>query len=125
MKVLEAGLDAAAQRQRVISHNIANFNTPNFKASRVSFEEELKAWLTGESNRLTVTHPAHLGGGNTLPQPAVVKTGTPPMRPDGNNVDLDSEQIILAANLIKFQAMSRHIDDKFSQMRHVITDGRR
>lgn len=125
MKVLEAGLDAAAQRQRVIAHNIANFNTPNFKSSRVSFEEELKAWLKGENNRLAATHPAHLGGGNTFPQPDVVKTGTPPMRPDGNNVDLDSEQIILAANLIKFQAMSRHIDDKFSQMRHVVTDGRR
>lgn len=125
LQVLETAVDAAALRQRVIAHNIANLNTPGFKASRVSFEEELRAWLKGDSGQLSVTSAGHIGRGNTLPTPGITKSGASKMRPDGNNVDLDSEQVILAANLIKYQALSRQIDDQFAQMRYVISDGRR
>jgi len=112
LSVLEAGLDAAALRQKVIAHNIANISTPGFKGSRVSFEVELRSWLDG-------------AGKSSLPKPVVIQSGAQAMRPDGNTVDMDSEQVILAANLIKFQALSRQVDEQFARMRYVVTDGRR
>lgn len=127
VNLLNLGLDAAAMRQRVTAHNIANINTPGFQGSRVSFEEELSWWLQqqkGSQSKLRVTHSLHLGGPQGLPEPTVVGTAGA-MRPDGNTVDIDSEQITLAANLIKYQALTRQASEQFARMRYVVTEGRR
>jgi len=126
LSILEEGLNAAALRQRVMANNIANINTPSFKASRVSFEAELRNWLSKEQEvSLVSTHPRHLGSNWTRPKPKIVKSDNPAMRPDGNNVDLDSEQVMLAANLINFQGLAQQVDSQLASMRYVITGGRR
>lgn len=124
---LHKGLDAAAERQRVAAHNLANVNTPNFKRSEVSFEERLQSSLAGGGRLpLAATHPRHIS------QPAfsevrhqVRRDNSTTMRTDGNNVDIDREMASLAANQLKYSAMTQLVNEKYGLLRYVIHEGRR
>ncbi|OGO39885.1 MAG: flagellar basal-body rod protein FlgB, partial [Chloroflexi bacterium RBG_16_57_9] len=61
-QVLHTALDGLARRQQVTANNIANAETPGFKASIVTFESQLHARLPGATHEpvLAQTHPAHL-----------------------------------------------------------------
>lgn len=124
LAILEAGLDAAALRQKVIANNIANISTPGYKAGRVRFEDELRSYLTGQGKlRLSVTHPGHIGVSQGLPAPTITRVNRA-MRPDGNSVNMDSEQVMLADNVIRFQALAAQVDEQLARMRLVVTEGR-
>jgi flagellar basal-body rod protein FlgB len=47
------------------------------------------------------------------------------LREDGNNVSVDHEMVLMAANAIQFQALSQQLSDRFSMYRYVINEGRR
>ncbi|MBT9172554.1 MAG: Flagellar basal body rod protein FlgB [Syntrophomonadaceae bacterium] len=125
---LHKGLDAAAKRQRVTSHNLANLNTPNFKRSEVSFEAQLRNSLAG-SGRLTleVTHPRHIGRQAAVDEvrPRVLRDNSTTMRADGNNVDVDREMAALASNQLMYNAMAQLVNEKYGLLRYVIHEGRR
>lgn len=111
-RIVEKALDAAATRQRVLAHNIANVGTPGFKRSRVDFEAELAQALAG--------------GGNPDEVRATVVQETDSIgRPDGNNVDIEAESVKMAENQIWYAALTRQISDHFARLRMVIHDGRR
>jgi len=112
-ELLFRAMDAAALRQRVVANNVANANTPGFKRSFVSFEEHVRDAIT----RGNVT-PASL-------QPKVHTDRITAMRDDGNNVNIDHEMVVMAANAIQFQALSQQLSDRFSLYRYVINEGRR
>lgn len=119
------GLDAAAMRQRVTSHNLANLNTPRFKRSYVSFEENLRK-AQGSHNRLMVTHPRHF----TYPQiepvtPQVKVDDTATRRIDGNNVDLEIEMINMVTNQLRYNTLVQQTSNRFSMWQYVINEGRR
>lgn len=125
--LLHGGLDAAAERHRVIVNNVANVNTPNFKRSEVVFEENLRRALAAGRLPLAVTHPRHLGGPAHLEE---VRYGVrvdrqTAMRADGNNVDIDREMAAMAANQLKYNAMTQVASEKYSLLRYVIHEGRR
>jgi flagellar basal-body rod protein FlgB len=65
MRLLERSLDLSAQRQVLISSNLANVDTPGYKTTDLNFEEELKR-ATGEGETLALTHPAHMTVSNAL-----------------------------------------------------------
>lgn len=110
-RVVEKALDAASLRQRVLSHNLANAETPGFKRSRVDFETELAQALS-----------AHEAPESVRAQ-VVAETDTIG-RPDGNNVDLEAESVKLAENQIWYAALTRQISDHFSRLSMVIHGGR-
>lgn len=125
---LQKGIDAAAERQRVMAHNVANVNTPLYKRKEVRFEDELKQALTAPSKLpLAVTHRSHLGGRTAL-QDVRHRTTTDTrsqMRADGNNVDVDREMALLAANHLNYNAMTQVLNERYSLLRYVIHEGRR
>ncbi|MHB8170484.1 MAG: flagellar basal body rod protein FlgB [Thermincolia bacterium] len=131
MQVAEKGLDAAAMRQNVIANNLSNVDTPGFKRSFVTFEEELKAALTvvqGPKLRGTQTNDKHLpigpkALGQVRPQ-AYVQHNTS-LRNDGNNVDIDEETANLAKNSIMYNVLAQQIASDFNSLRTVISEGRR
>ena len=95
IQFLMAGMDAASQRHRVISANIANVDTPGYKAQDINFEDVMKNFLEEETFsiesdpenvRLQVTE-------NLEPRPVPFLTE----RFDGNNVDIDREMATLTA----------------------------
>lgn len=124
---LKKDLDVGMLRQRVIANNLANINTPGFKKSYVSFEEQLQSALGKNRLPLRTTRPQHLGGLNHPADvnPKVVQVNNTSLNPDGNNVNADEEMVNLAANQVKYNASAQMIDGTYSSIRHVISSSRR
>ena len=126
---LSRAMTAANMRQEVISHNIANVNTPNFRKSDLVFEDMLAQELYGttDDGRLKParTHAKHLPTPEdpfyALPQ--IVEDKSTLMRVDDNNVDIDVEMANLAKNQIYFNALATQMAGYVSKMKSVITSG--
>lgn len=121
--ILGKTLDAASLRQRVIANNIANINTPGFKKSVVSFEDQLAAAM-GEGGKLPLitTDPRQIGGINNI-TPEVEAVNSTSMRSDGNNVDINQEMVNLAVNSIHYDLVSQELNDRLKLLGNIITSG--
>lgn len=124
--LLTNALGASYLRQKTISNNIANVNTPDYKANRVVFEQELKKAISDSSVDLQATHNYHMGmqDANQRVEPKVVKDTLTTMRNDGNNVDIDGEMANLAANQLLYNTLIQQTNSKISTLRYVIQGGR-
>jgi flagellar basal-body rod protein FlgB len=111
------GLDRRSQRHAAIAANVANADTPGYRAVDVSFGNQLeKARLA-----LRTTDAAHRTGSGGFPgRDAVVFSGGLARR-DGNDVDIDREMGRLARNQIEYQFLARRLSSKFGKLREAIT----
>ena len=126
MSWLSRGLDAAALRQQVTAHNLANLNTPRFQRSDVSFEEQLAKARTGLNSPLTRTHDKHFPLPAAPDLKAKVKTDTTTIRRiDGNNVDIEREMLNMVSNQIRYNTYVQQLNTRFNNWRTVINEGRR
>lgn len=133
MSVLSNAMRATDLEHQVISHNLANIDTPGFKRSEVLFQSTLAAALRAQadgSDQLpgTRTHPEHLPIGDVV-APADVRAQTvvraeTSLRPDGNNVDIDAEMTRLSENTVLYQALSQLVKMKLTALRSAIREGR-
>jgi flagellar basal-body rod protein FlgB len=103
----EHALDALARRQRVVSDNLANLNTPGFTRSDVDFQTYMRAVLDGAKPMLEVTADTES-----------------PVRLDGNNVSIERELFALTQTDLLFQTVSRLTTDELRSLNYVVTDGR-
>ena len=125
MGELVKGLSASSLRQRVVAHNLANFNTPGFKRSSVSFEEQFCRAREQSKTGLRSTHPDHFPETCREVVPEVKQDRYTTRRLDGNNVDLETEMIDLVTNQLRYNAYVQQINTRFNQWRYVINEGRR
>src|SRR4051812_19578440 len=105
----EAALSLRSTRQQVIASNIANADTPNFKARDVDFASALQGVLartTPPAGVLSTTAPKHIGG--PAQNADVLEDGTPLLyrtpaqgSVDGNTVDMDVERNQFADNGVR------------------------
>ena len=121
LNVLQKGLEASSLRQQVLSNNVANIDTPNFKRSDVNFQEILGAAL-GEQSALPLklTSPQHLSGIAEGGGSGIVEDQSTSMRNDGNNVDIDSEMTNVAENGLYYNSLTRTISSQLGLLRMVI-----
>jgi len=119
---LSRSLDTAALRQKVISNNIANLNTPYFKRSYVPFDEEFAR--ADKRLALSRTHPVHFPGKSSVQDPRVVNENITTRRTDQSNVDLDQEMLDLVTNQLRYNTLIQRISGQFANMRYIINDGR-
>ncbi|HEU5318974.1 MAG TPA: flagellar basal body rod protein FlgB [Chloroflexota bacterium] len=132
-KLLEKALDGLSLRQQAISNNMANVDTPNFKATEVSFEEDLAAAIRRQPSpdtlELRTSDSRHIGAFEpvdaTSIQPRATQLLTTSMRNDGNNVDVDREMTRLAETQLFFQAATQLVNVKFNQLKQAIWEGKR
>ncbi|WP_461205745.1 flagellar basal body rod protein FlgB [Clostridium sp. DL1XJH146] len=123
--LLKSSLDAVNLRQSVISNNISNVNTPNFKASRVSFEDKLKAAIGEGTLSLTGNNEKHIGTGNIENIDAeVLQDKDLKVNEDGNSVDIEKEMVDMASNQILYNALVQQVNKKLSNLSYVVTGGR-
>jgi flagellar basal-body rod protein FlgB len=128
--IQEKALDAAWLRNEVLAHNLANVDTPTYRRKDVDFEKYLRGALDSGLDDLIV-HRRHNFRFSVSPKiesvvPVVREEyETMAMRIDGNNVDVDEEMAQMAKNTIRYDVIIRNINDKFSKIRHAITEGRR
>lgn len=128
MTVLQKALDASWIRHKVISNNIANVDTPNYKAYRVEFEDLLKDAVKSRNITTHTTNPKHFPiGGDSLERvnPRIVRDRNTSTRMDGNNVDIDVQTASLANNTIMYQVLVDQLSAKLSRLKAVINEGRR
>ncbi|WP_419714989.1 flagellar basal body rod protein FlgB [Fictibacillus marinisediminis] len=119
-QMLERGLDATALKQKTITDNLANINTPNYKAKKVEFQTVLDGSLT--AYRTSSRHvPFSTSGGQSM---ALIRDSSTMMNNNGNNVDLDKEMADLAKNQILNQALVQRLNGKFNSLQMVIKGGK-
>lgn len=119
INVLDKAADAGVLRNTAISNNIANDDTPGYKRQDVNFE----AVLARELNRSKYTSlDSKIKEVNLSRLNVSAYTDSPgySYRLDGNNVDIDTENVELAANQIKYQVMIDSMGQEFSRIKTAI-----
>lgn len=117
-ELIKKGLDVSSMRQKNISSNISNINTPNYKANKIKFEEYLD---DAGKLRLEKNHKDHYGIKSIEDlKPEVVKRMDNSLSQNENNVDIDLEMTELAANEIYYNVLIRQISSKLSNLNYVI-----
>ena len=127
MDVMQKGLSAAWTRNAVIRNNIANIETPGFKASYVEFESLFARALQEGGFVGTRTHTGHREiGSGTLDniQPMIRQSRDLSMRFDGNNVDIESENVRLAQNSLFYNTLMEKLNSEIRRLRMAISEGR-
>jgi len=115
-KVLEKIIRAANIRQRVIASNIANADTPGYKARDVKFSDFLK-----DQMNMMVTNPKHIKGyNNTVPEAEIVITPTASWG-DKNNVELSVEIAKMTENQLLHDAAIKILNTKIKMFRNAIS----
>jgi flagellar basal-body rod protein FlgB len=122
---LEYALSASALRNKVISNNIANVNTPGFKRSDVAFEDMLAEALEKDNSSLSRTNDRHFfSNAATLEAPSVAAETNTSLRTDGNNVDIDTEMANLAKNNIYYDSVAQILKSYFANLQSAIKEGK-
>ncbi len=118
--LMKNALDAASMRQEMISSNVANVNTADYKVNKVDFETILDNVSNGTA--MNKTNDLHIGFGNLEDvSPVVSKRTDTTVKENGNNVDIDIEMAEEASNSIYYNAMITQLNAKYSMLRSVIT----
>jgi flagellar basal-body rod protein FlgB len=123
-RLIKSALEGLTARQRTISDNVANVDTPDFKATRVSFETALKqAHGAGDTGLPMFKVTNGVAGPGDVPErikpTATLESGTG-RRNDGNNVDIDSEMLELADTNTRFNALIQVMSSKMSTIRYAL-----
>ena len=104
-------LNYRGERQKVISSNIANIDTPDYKTKDLKFQGEMERSKKNSDLQLSVTHSNHMRVGdskNTQPYKLYEVDGLKEQN-DGNNVDLDTQMGEMSKNNMMFQAVQNSI----------------
>ncbi|MDZ5473488.1 flagellar basal body rod protein FlgB [Bacillus sp. 31A1R] len=124
ISTLESALNYSSTKQKVISQNISNVDTPNYKAKDVSFKTAFESALntTIAANKTDQRHYDFKGISQRRPGITIRKDTA--YNHNGNNVDLDKEMSDLATNQIYYNAVIERISGKFNTLQTVIRGGK-
>lgn len=117
INVLQQAADASWLRNTILTNNIANVDTPNYKRQDVQFETYLIEQLAGGDTMDCYVNDMDL---STLEPTIYTDQANLSYRLDGNNVDIDTENAELAKNQIKYNVMADSISQEFSRLRTAI-----
>jgi len=119
INVLDSTADASWIRNEVLSNNIANVNTPNYKREDVAFERELERALGNSKYKSMDAKVSDLKLKRLKARPYTDYSNFS-YRMDGNNVDIDTENVTLAANQIKYQGVMLGIKSEFTNLKNAM-----
>jgi flagellar basal-body rod protein FlgB len=106
MAALHNALSGLSLRQRTIADNVANIQTPGFRAGKVDFESSLRAAV-------------EYGVDPSQAEPSVARS-LEPTRLDGNNVNLDEETLDMSETGLRYSLAIQAVNAKFSRLRSAI-----
>ena len=122
---LAASLNMRQLRQKLITSNIANAETPGYKAKRLDFEEALaRAIDIDKMQSLNTDNDKHYnvgGGGFKNLKPEVYEDANGVVKDDGNTVDRDYEMAMMADNQILYNATVQLLKKKLGLMNYAIS----
>ena len=115
-------LNFRGERQKVISSNIANINTPNYKTKELVFENELSSSISNNL-QLKATNSRHISNFNSSSlnsNPKLIDVKNLEEQNDGNNVNLDTQMSEMSKNKILFDAIQSSIKRDSKLFRSVV-----
>jgi flagellar basal-body rod protein FlgB len=127
MELTAQVLDLRLQRQNVVMANLANMQTPGYKARRLEFEQELQAAVRQGAGKLSRTNAGHLPVAFDPDnfEPKLLREFKPQVVQGQDSVDLDKEMALLAKNTLLYNALATVMHKSFDGMSKIITEGSR
>lgn len=107
IKILERIMDICAYRQKILASNIANADTPNYKAKDINFQEELKKAVSED----TATYK-------------IIEAPTTMPNRDGNTVNIEVEMTKLAETMLMYNAATQLLSTRIRMLKDAIKGGR-
>jgi flagellar basal-body rod protein FlgB len=131
--IYHPALDGLSARQRAISNNLANADTPGYKAQDVAFETRLQQKIQQRQGQqlavvhpeasLATPHPRHLPLGLPEDQPYTLSQLPGSMKNDGNGVDLEQEMTRMSQAQLSYTTVSQLLTGAYSGLKYVISEG--
>lgn len=119
INVLDKAADAAWLRNETIANNIANVDTPGYKRQDVAFEDQLRKAM-GNSRYQSMDDKVSSIKTSRLNAETYTDSAGYSYRMDGNNVDIDTENVELASNQIKYNALIQSVNHEFTNLKSVM-----
>lgn len=119
INVLDKAADASWMRNEAIANNIANATTPGYKRQDVAFESELRKALGQDDCKSMDERVSSAKTANLNPVPYIDNAGFS-YRLDGNSVDIENENVMLAENQLKYQGLMNSITAEFKNLQSVM-----
>mgnify|MGYP000943878570 CR=1 FL=1 len=121
VNVLKSAADASWLREEVLSNNIANVDTPNYKRQDIDFSTYLNSAIEASATPAsTLTQKINNIDYDNISTRTYTDNSTLSYRLDGNNVDLSTENAELASEQLNYTALVDSINNEFSRMKAVI-----
>ncbi len=120
INVLDKAEDASWKRNEAISNNIANNDTPGYKRVDVAFESELRRALGSASSKDNMDQRVGKIDLSKLHGEVYTDNADLSYRLDGNNVDIESENVMLVENQLKYQGLIAGINQEFANLKMVM-----
>ena len=125
LDTLAKALELRAERQSVLTSNIANADTPGYKAKRVDFEDALARAINLDDAPMDRTDARHMTAGGEVGEVKADVYDNPNniIRSDGNSVDRDAEMVASTQNQLMHDAAVEMIRRKLALMKYSINEG--
>lgn len=127
LDILQRTMDVSLLRREVISNNIANAETPNFKRTDVAFEASLARALRTENStpfKMKLTHEKHIPNDRKVSyktiKPRRILDFQSQTDNNGNNVDIEKEMMDVVKNQMRYQLMTQSVSKQFQKINMVV-----
>lgn len=109
MQLLQGYLKVTSERQQIVASNIANVDTPGYHTQDINFQAAMQQAMSE--------------GSGLAMEPSSVEVENLPSRPDGNNVNIDRESMLLSETQLQYQMGVQLIKSEFHRLLTAIKEG--
>ncbi|MDX8404793.1 MAG: flagellar basal body rod protein FlgB [Mariprofundus sp.] len=123
---LKSAMIAREKLQGALSSNIANADTPNFRADKRTFADFMAVQQLGKNTgKAVTTNPMHIADTGAMNLSAGIISHKPTASMDGNNVDVQKEMALMSENQLMHEMTMRLLKGKLSGLANTIKEGSR
>ncbi|HRE16835.1 MAG TPA: flagellar basal body rod protein FlgB [Rhodocyclaceae bacterium] len=121
LSVYTQALNVRTQRHQLLASNVANADTPNYKARDIDFSKAMQLAMSGREGGVSLARTAsgHLSG-NAMGNGLVQFRREVQSAVDGNTVDMDVERAQMAENAMQYEILTKLVGDRIQGMRSAI-----
>lgn len=119
INILDKAADTSWKRETLIANNIANADTPGYKRQDIDFQTALRNEIS-RFKYSSLDKKIRDVDLSKLNPDVYTDSANYSYRLDGNNVDIDTEQVELASEQIKYQALTTSITSEFTRLQTVL-----
>jgi flagellar basal-body rod protein FlgB len=116
-------LQVRTDRMEVLAGNLANANTPGYKARDIDFQKAMKSAQQSSGQNLTRTHDNHIKGSMQSTGELQFRIPNQPDTGDGNTVDVQIERNNFLDNGLRYQASMEFLNGKIKGMKKALSGG--